>query len=398
MSEPALGPSSSQTGRGYEDFPISIPDAGNKRSGRWLPRIFILAALLGLVMGHMLVARGWESLHEHAPWVRIAIGALGFMIFIGCANVAYRRRFRAHGGRAALAMLCLAALLLLSGHLVALAADDFVPATKWAGWIAVLLLLLCLGGIHWLRPRLTRIRSLETFKIPAEGDGGGAPRAKHLILPVSAPNWRPRWREAHGLEEAVFDYSGSEIVLTGLVIGSDVDGLSVIQPKPPNWQQLLRAVRPHLDSLESVWLVGSNGKADGLSPEVLAEFAPPGGFVKKPEDLGSAAFLDDAAKLLRLYLKPRVTLVRCHLDTGLVFEDVTLLHSTFQRIGAETRRRFGASAGEIVIDTTGGLKTVSIVGAVSTLNHEGMFQYVHTAAPNDVFLFDQRIDLPPEVH
>lgn len=128
-----------------------------------------------------------------------------------------------------------------------------------------------------------------------------------------------------------------------------------------NGQQLLRAISPHLPTLQQVILLGSSGRG------------------------GSQDQLDDYQRLLRLYLPQiDIDIGRASVD----FEDINAMtHAFAECIDAACLK--GYAERDIMIDVTGGQKTASIAAALSTLSRPGLeFQYVQTSDNFDVRSFN----------
>jgi hypothetical protein len=117
-----------------------------------------------------------------------------------------------------------------------------------------------------------------------------------------------------------------------------------------NWQQVLRAVKPHVGTLERIYLIGSDGNK------------------------GSATQLDECTSLLRMYVSEI-----CKIDSdpqGIDFEDLDAVEKRIMTI-LKGLRKEGRADTEIMLDSTGGLKTASIAVALVTLQNPRLqFQYV----------------------
>lgn len=359
---------------------------------------FLTLAIVALACVHWLAHAGWYALKGAA--LRISVTVTALLVFFAVAAWLYDHRFLRHRGMTSAGMIVAASLLLVSAHTVAFSTHDFVDYLAPPGWAAAILLgavlVLALHGVHRLREGLTGVRSLRTHVICGKSlaYASARPAIKHLVLAVSAPNWRPGWPTGEADAPATFTIADKDIGLERR-IASAIEQLEELQPRA-NWQHMLRAVRPHIDTLESVWLIGSNGSADDQTAEDLDELFPPGTCKVRPEDLGSHAFLGDAQRLLQPYLGQKAKVLTCRSSRPLDFENVEGLRDAVRAIVMEARAQFDAHDHEILVDATGGMKTTSVVGAVSTLNNESLFQYVATRAPHDVYLFDLRVDLPPE--
>ncbi len=150
------------------------------------------------------------------------------------------------------------------------------------------------------------------------------------------------------------------VALTGTDLDADVEALSAVRW---SWQQLLRALRPHRDSLRHVYLIGSGGHR------------------------GSFAHLPDAERLVRAYLPgAAVHRVACAVD----FEHLGELQECVAAAVSLLLEK-GLRKEEVMIDVTGGQKTASIAGAVITLNSNVTFQYVQTNPPFEALEYDLEI-------
>jgi hypothetical protein len=141
------------------------------------------------------------------------------------------------------------------------------------------------------------------------------------------------------------------------------EAIDALQPVRWNWQQLLRALLPHVTTARHVSLIGSPGTA------------------------GSHGAYRDAAALIERYLES-VTVHFCPAPVD--FENLKELD---EAIGEAVRdlEALGLSRGEITLDVTGGQKTASIAGAVFTLNNRVTFQYVQTGGACKPIQFDLEI-------
>lgn len=135
-----------------------------------------------------------------------------------------------------------------------------------------------------------------------------------------------------------------------------------------NWSMLLRGLRPHLDTLRACVLVTTGGRN------------------------GSDEFSESAAELVRRFAR-----------SGTIVSAA----SGFQRLdhlGTELRlraiydelREQGCRRGRVVVDITGGNKTMTISGALSTLSTDAQFQYVDLDENGRYRprIFDLRADAP----
>ncbi len=139
-----------------------------------------------------------------------------------------------------------------------------------------------------------------------------------------------------------------------------------------NWQQVLRAVIPHIGTLERVHLIGSSG------------------------DTGSVLQLEECKKFLGYYLGDGVE-ISCE-PNGVGFEDIDMLIKHFKAV-IEKLRRENYRVDDIMIDSTGGFKTTSIAAAMVTLNNPDLhFQYVPTDSKDfKPFSFNVVMETPTEI-
>ena len=211
--------------------------------------------------------------------------------------------------------------------------------------IAVVVLFLFASWALYLRRR-------DLMGVGAVSEAPVEPRTA-LIIPVS-----PVFEEvtAHGPGVRITGTHNGEVTvveLAGSDIGHDIDELDQLHRWP--WQQLLRAVRPHRESLRYVYLLGSLGKG------------------------GSAGQTGAAAALIRPYLAPETKLLFAVADFDNMTAMMKCMAGAIQHL---TTLRDGEGGlvpeHEIIIDVTGGLKPTSIAGAAMTLSRNVTFQYVHT--------------------
>jgi hypothetical protein len=176
-----------------------------------------------------------------------------------------------------------------------------------------------------------------------------------LILLVSPQN--PKFLEDPLAFPLQIRTGSSDIALKGERLDVDIEELNKVRW---NWQQLLRAIVPHVSRLQRVHLIGSP--------------APTGSFDQLPL----------AKTFLERYL-PGVTFDS--VPTPIDFEDFNVLVERIHKILKEEKER-GTEEKDIIIDVTGGFKTASIAAASVTLNSRVTFQYVQTVPPNDVYAYD----------
>lgn len=222
------------------------------------------------------------------------------------------------------------------------------------GWTILISLVLFVISILWLyhyRKSFLGIRTLQQVKTRA---------SRALILLLSTPDPEP---EAYSFPMKI-NKKGIMAILEGKSLSHDIEALNEIRW---NWQQILRAIKPHKDRLKYLYLIGSKDS----------------GTIKK----GSFNYLDGAITFVMQYC-PGTRFYRA--DTPVDFEDIeSLIEILYQAI--KTLKNEGLSESDIMIDITGGQKVTSIAGAVITLNNSIRFQYVQTNPPYEVTAYDLTI-------
>ncbi|MCP5517582.1 MAG: hypothetical protein H7A45_10040 [Verrucomicrobiales bacterium] len=145
---------------------------------------------------------------------------------------------------------------------------------------------------------------------------------------------------------------------------------------PWSWQQLLRGLEPHLKTVRRIHLIGSADSAKGGH--------------------GSHRLLGECRRFLAGYTKPdEVKFITHHPAQD--FENFKQLAALFDRI-IKHEREEGSADRDIAIDITGGLKPVSVAGAMATLNNDVAVQYVQTNWPWRAYLYDLLYLAKPELH
>ncbi len=170
------------------------------------------------------------------------------------------------------------------------------------------------------------------------------PKKKVLILMVSSPNF-----SFHD-EFSTISRNQNTIRLSH-ILQQDIEPSDMAW----NWQQILRAISPHLPGLETIWLLGSSGNR------------------------GSFAHLRVCGEFLKTYPEIQTCTIRLYPD-ALDFENIDALREAFDNILTEEKQRWNREESDIVIDATGGPKTASIAAALFTTHHpELTFQYITNA-------------------
>lgn len=261
----------------------------------------------------------------------------------------------------------LALLVLISGSWIAdgvkgevLFSDwsDFFANRAWGLSMAFVVFLASSYGLYRRRHAFANIQSLSRHKCDPH---------KSLILIVSTPT-----REIQLDDSRILHFpDGTEIQLSDC-LDQDLDKLDkLLQEKPSckwNWQQQMRAIKPHVNPEEQLLrlhLIGSTG----------------GG--------GSLEHLDSCEKWLERYL-PGVMITKD--ESGVDFNDFDAVVQHIQKIIDEQKKegkgKVKLTDKDIVIDVTGGTSMASIAAASTTLNTRVTFQYVQTHPPREVHAYD----------
>ena len=256
----------------------------------------------------------------------------------------------------------LAAGALLSLHWCAASSERFFEqADPHAGWFALgslgLFLVLSVAA-YWARhtfhgardishhasaeqPKITLVFCVSTQSLTLKPQDDG-----RLLL---------AWKDRDGHEK--------QRVLLRQNLGDDIQELDKLGFNWP-WQQLLRGLEDHFNTVRHVHLIGS-------------EDQDPGGH-------GSHRQLRDCRDFLAAYFRhrdksDRVVFTFNHPAQD--FENFKQLADLFDRI-IRHEREAGVPDRDLAIDITGGLKPVSVAGAMATLNNDVAVQYVQTNPPN----------------
>ncbi len=220
-------------------------------------------------------------------------------------------------------------------------------AMDWPGFAAALVLF-ALGaiGIYFSTRNYLRVRELKLQK-----DIRGA---KAIILAVSTLSRGI----AMGSKASAITKDGISVELTG-DIDKDIDAL---EPLNCNTQQFLRALAPHVATVERIVLVGS------------------------PGEKGSARLRPAYAELVHRYL-PTAS-IDCQSDE-VDMEDLDAMRILIDDLCEALIQDHGVAEDNIMIDVTGGQKTASIAAAIATLHRPRVrFQYVSTTLPFAVKAFN----------
>ncbi|MBN1664019.1 MAG: hypothetical protein JW943_10505 [Deltaproteobacteria bacterium] len=163
-------------------------------------------------------------------------------------------------------------------------------------------------------------------------------------------------------KDKVGNVKGDPVILEGQSLINDAQNLPHMWW---NWQQLMRALIPHLNHLKEVRLIGSPNTKDKEGNTLY----------------GSRAFAEKAKILIQTYFPSVNVMIN---EDAVNFEDFDALKNEMNDVLMELRSKLKYSEDEIIIDVTGGQKTASIAAAAVTLNSKMNFQYVRTLRFGDV--------------
>ncbi len=217
--------------------------------------------------------------------------------------------------------------------------------------VSTIIFVISLLWLYSYRKSFLGIRTLQEVKMrPMEG----------LIILLSTPTPEP---ETYSFPMTIKRSNGNEVTLKGEYLEEDIEALNTIKW---NWQQILRAIKPHKDKLKYLYLIGS----------------------KDSENIkGSFSDLDKAEFFIKRYF-PYITIIKS--DNPVEFENLEELLKVIYRAIRHLKNQ-GLEEDEIIVDITGGQKITSIAGAVVTMNSRVRFQYVQTNRPFEVIAYDLTI-------
>lgn len=358
------------------------------------PVSFFLAAVAAIASAHWLAYLSVKALETlFAPgWIAAASVAA---LFESVRKI-YQRRF-SHHVRWSFVYIC-GVFFLVDVASIALhhALDSML------GWPAIAMVLLLAGYLlHRERDVLTRIYPLQAYEwMSASAAESKAARsgmiakplasATHLIVVLSLPNIAPDCSDG----KCTFRIKNEEVDISDCArIADAIERLNAFTNGRSNWQHLLRGVEPHQASLRHVYLVGS------LSSEDVSLEAKIGQLCSGEQNThGSELYVPACEAMLRCFLPRHVQL---HRTKAVDFTDIagleTHLSSIVHQIFRDAAMVPQHARPEVVVETTGAMKSTSIAGAIATLKGMARFQYVSTVSPFPVLMFDIRIDEPPEI-
>ncbi len=247
----------------------------------------------------------------------------------------------------------------------------------WVGCVAAVLLGIVLWDAQRLREELRVVRSLGMSKLESGASisgvtlEGGYPR--HLIMFVSTPNAELTWTADGGVLLVRAGHEPLELRRADDTCPMTPERLReiVTSADGANWLQAIRALAPHRENLEGIWLIGSGGER------------------------GSWKSLPELKKILGLVVSE--DLVHIHSSpsgASLDFTDISRLLEEVRRVIREIRSQDRMiEPCQIIVDCTGGPKTASIAGAAITLGDGVRFQYVDQSGA--VYLHDLRFEEGP---
>lgn len=234
--------------------------------------------------------------------------------------------------------------------------SSFFANRAWGLSVAFGVFLASSYGLYRLRHAFANIQSLSRHKCDPH---------KSLILLVSTPTFKTR---LDAVSRTLHFPDGTDIKLSDNLC-KDIKALGK-SGKRWNWQQMMRAIQPHIvdpeKRLRRLHLIGSAGS------------------------IGSFGHLNSCKKWLKGYL-PGVEITTID-PPGVDFEDfnavIRHIQETIdeQKKGGKGKVKFTDK--DIVIDVTGGTAMASIAGSSSTLNTRVTFQYVQTNPPHEVYAYD----------
>jgi len=202
---------------------------------------------------------------------------------------------------------------------------------------------------------------------------------KAMIILVSALNIMPEKKNNNF--PWTISSKGAEATINGASLENDINLLEKEKPKGLrwNWQQLMRSLLPHQQTLQIIYLLGS--------PDII-------GKIKTIE--GSHKHLNLAEELIKQYLKGDIKIKQY---PAVSFEDFDNLIISINRCIEEIKSKDKIKEKDILIEITGGQKTASIAGAMATLNTRVTFQYVDTNPDPDtgeykIWAYDVAIESP----
>ncbi|SET63166.1 CRISPR-associated protein (Cas_Cas02710) [Nitrosomonas marina] len=207
------------------------------------------------------------------------------------------------------------------------------------------------------------------------------PTAHRVLIMAVSKLFPPPVAESDGIY--IYLSKNQRVKLTG-EIKTDIEEFNN-QEFNVNTQQFLRAIEPHIDdSLEKVFLIGSKD------------------FIKEKSDIDEGSFnlLDTVSKILRLYKEDLEISIHGEETKGVPFEDVDLLRRAYEKMIQQALETEGKDYTEhdIIIDVTGGKKTVSIAAAMATFGHKNLkFQYVETGGDNPILTFNIEAGSIPKI-
>jgi len=264
-----------------------------------------------------------------------------------------RRNFRSwirdHG--ATILAFILGGVLLLSSSWTADYVRDGYDESSFKLWPFIVSFTLMTGsmlGLYKLRSTILPIASY------LEGESPTPHKAAILLVSLKG-----KLDRSHG-SELVF-VGGKTVPLSG-DLEKDIAALHGSQLGFTwSWQQLLRAIQPHKDSLTHLYLVGSK---------------------EEPGSPGSHEDLELCRSLFQFYLGDKVDMF---LAPAVDFEDISAVR---RAVGSCIKQLTAARINEddILVDITGGQKVTTVAAAIATLNHQGVqFQYVSNSGDPMVY-------------
>lgn len=336
-----------------------------------------------LYFGHWLGAIALRQVDEcsnhfthHQPWWTALLSTLVLSAFAFSLHAIHHRHPRPRKWSTRFALWLLSTLTVVAAYCAASWTEHALLGFHWFSSHPLLFVAFCLLGLvsvnRILRDILRSIEGPQDIR-PADIEQTELPQPPPLtlLLCVSRPSHQKLTFSTDGSEPfatvtvSLQDNRTQDYPLAGQSLSNDIDALNGSRW---NWQQLLRAIKPHT-GLKKIILIGSSGN-------------------------GSHAHLDDCVKLLDHYLPAGADVLKHPIP--LAFENFNEIKTALRSVITVESKLVGE--GRVAIDVTGGQATTSIAAAAATIGTEAVFQYVQTNPPCDVLFYDVHNVHAPNPH
>ena len=341
--------------------------------------LLVLVLYLGHWLGasvHHFVDEATHGFPHHHPWVMAGVSAIILIVLVFALHTLHHQNPRPKSLWFRGLLWAISTLVVVTAYCAATWTEHAVLGFSWLGSRPWLFVLMCLAGLAAVNRVLKDIlRGIEGPEdIHQTGYPAEPPGTLVLFVSIIHKDTIEFAREGSGIivRTGAPGSPPTEYRIAGECIGDDITALH--GSRWP-WQQLLRAVLPHA-GLRKLILVGSSH-----------------GFT--PDSPGSAALIQDCARMLAPYLPEGCEVVTGH--EALPFESFNAVKKALRKIiNAEITT---AGEGRVMIDVTGGQATTSIAAAAATIGTEALFQYVQTNPPFDVLYYDvHNVNAPGPSH